>query len=184
MAGSGWGRSEGNRQNLRQLLMNMASKEEIKKAAEIIRSGGLVVFPTETVYGLGANALDSAAIAKIYALKGRPAASPLIVHVSSVAQAREREAVIEELGIVEQRIDATPELGRLLHHAEVSFFGEGVQRAVAALEQIQHLDLHVVGDVFDGIAQIARGRVVAFPKSRRQDEHFFHGVFFYPARWT
>jgi L-threonylcarbamoyladenylate synthase len=73
-------------------MKNMASNEEIQKAAEIVRSGGLVVFPTETVYGLGANALDAAAVAKIYALKGRPATSPLIVHVGSVEQARELAA--------------------------------------------------------------------------------------------
>lgn len=66
----------------------MATLEDIQKAAEIIRSGGLVVFPTETVYGLGANALDPAAVRKIFALKGRPATSPLIVHVGSIAQAR------------------------------------------------------------------------------------------------
>lgn len=67
----------------------MASREEIQKAAEIIRAGGLVVFPTETVYGLGANALDAAAVRKIYALKARPATSPLIVHVADIGQARE-----------------------------------------------------------------------------------------------
>ena len=61
----------------------------IKEAAEIIRGGGLVAFPTETVYGLGANALDSAAVQKIFELKGRPAMSPLIVHVASVEMARE-----------------------------------------------------------------------------------------------
>jgi len=66
----------------------MVSQEDIQKAAQIIRSGGLVIFPTETVYGLGANALDPAAVQKIYALKGRPAQSPLIVHVSSIAQAK------------------------------------------------------------------------------------------------
>jgi L-threonylcarbamoyladenylate synthase len=70
----------------------MLKREEIQKAAEIIRSGGLVVFPTETVYGLGANALDAAAVRKIYALKGRPATSPLIVHVGSIEQAREYAA--------------------------------------------------------------------------------------------
>jgi L-threonylcarbamoyladenylate synthase len=48
----------------------------------------LVAFPTETVYGLGANALDPAAVAKIYAAKGRPPGSPLIVHVDSIAMAR------------------------------------------------------------------------------------------------
>ena len=60
----------------------------IKEAAERIRAGELVAFPTETVYGLGANALDAAAVAKIYELKGRPATSPLIVHVASIEMAR------------------------------------------------------------------------------------------------
>jgi L-threonylcarbamoyladenylate synthase len=54
----------------------------------LIRSGELVAFPTETVYGLGANALDPAAVAKIYAAKGRPPGSPLIVHVDSIEMAR------------------------------------------------------------------------------------------------
>lgn len=60
----------------------------IKEAAERIRAGELVAFPTETVYGLGANALDAAAVAKIYELKGRPATSPLIVHVASIEMAQ------------------------------------------------------------------------------------------------
>jgi L-threonylcarbamoyladenylate synthase len=60
----------------------------IREAAEIIRGGGLVAFPTETVYGLGANALDPAAVQKIFELKGRPETSPLIVHVASVEMAR------------------------------------------------------------------------------------------------
>jgi L-threonylcarbamoyladenylate synthase len=57
-------------------------------AAEVIRAGGLVAFPTETVYGLGANALDPAAVEKIFEAKGRPKTSPLIVHVASVEAAR------------------------------------------------------------------------------------------------
>lgn len=60
----------------------------IDQAAKIIQSGGVVAFPTETVYGLGANALDPAAIRLIYELKGRPASSPLIVHVDSIAMAQ------------------------------------------------------------------------------------------------
>jgi len=60
----------------------------VKHAAELIREGRLVAFPTETVYGLGANALDAAAVARIFAAKGRPRTSPLIVHVDSVAMAR------------------------------------------------------------------------------------------------
>jgi L-threonylcarbamoyladenylate synthase len=61
---------------------------ELQRAAALIRAGELVAFPTETVYGLGANALDPAAVAKIYAAKGRPPGSPLIVHVDSVEMAR------------------------------------------------------------------------------------------------
>jgi len=61
----------------------------ISEAAEIIRTGGLVAFPTETVYGLGANALNPAAVQKIFEMKGRPETSPLIVHVASVEMARE-----------------------------------------------------------------------------------------------
>lgn len=58
----------------------------IARAAEILRSGGLVAFPTETVYGLGANALDPEAVERIYAAKGRPAYNPLIVHIGDARQ--------------------------------------------------------------------------------------------------
>lgn len=57
-------------------------------AAETLRRGGLVAFPTETVYGLGAHALDPAAVARIYAAKGRPGYNPLIVHVADANAAR------------------------------------------------------------------------------------------------
>jgi len=57
--------------------------EIIARAAAILRGGGLVAFPTETVYGLGANALDAAAVERIFEAKGRPADNPLIVHVAS-----------------------------------------------------------------------------------------------------
>jgi L-threonylcarbamoyladenylate synthase len=60
----------------------------IKEAAERIRAGEVVAFPTETVYGLGANALDADAVARNYELKGRPATSPLIVHVASIEMAQ------------------------------------------------------------------------------------------------
>jgi L-threonylcarbamoyladenylate synthase len=63
--------------------------KEVARAAELIRAGELVAFPTETVYGLGANALDPAAIEKIYVAKGRPPSSPLIVHVSDLEMARD-----------------------------------------------------------------------------------------------
>src|SRR5205085_11338863 len=60
--------------------------DRIARAAVVLRRGGLVAFPTETVYGLGANALDAAAVARIFTAKGRPANNPLIVHVAAVAQ--------------------------------------------------------------------------------------------------
>ena len=56
----------------------------IDEAAALIRAGKLVAFPTETVYGLGANALDDAAVGRIFAAKGRPSSDPLIVHLASV----------------------------------------------------------------------------------------------------
>jgi L-threonylcarbamoyladenylate synthase len=59
---------------------------EIERAVEIINNGGVVAFPTETVYGLGANALDSRAVAKIFELKQRPSFDPLIVHVAEPKQ--------------------------------------------------------------------------------------------------
>ena len=59
--------------------------ETIAHAADILRNGGLVAFPTETVYGLGANALDPAAVARIFQAKGRPPQNPLIVHIADAA---------------------------------------------------------------------------------------------------
>jgi len=81
-----------------------ASQTEIEKAVETLREGGLVVFPTETVYGLGANASNPAAVRKIFEVKGRPQNHPVIVHldnqrylhrwVSSVPPVAERLAAI------------------------------------------------------------------------------------------
>ncbi|MDP1898887.1 MAG: L-threonylcarbamoyladenylate synthase [Rubrivivax sp.] len=66
-----------------------ANPASIRAAAALLAQGGLVAFPTETVYGLGARADDDAAVARIFAAKGRPAEHPLIVHVADVAAARE-----------------------------------------------------------------------------------------------
>jgi len=66
---------------------------DIEAAAKILREGGTVAFPTETVYGLGANALDPVAVAKIFAAKGRPSWDPLIVHVGD-REMLERVAVV------------------------------------------------------------------------------------------
>ena len=60
-------------------------KEAIKRAGQILQNGGLVAFPTETVYGLGGNALDPRASMKIYAAKGRPSDNPLIIHIADMS---------------------------------------------------------------------------------------------------
>ena len=62
---------------------------EVRRAAEILRAGGLVAFPTETVYGLGADASNAAAVARLYAAKGRPGNHPVIIHFSSSENAFE-----------------------------------------------------------------------------------------------
>ena len=76
-------------------------RPEIERAVALLRRGELVAFPTETVYGLGADAADPAAVAKIFAAKGRPADHPLIVHLPAAAQlarwAREVPAEAERL---------------------------------------------------------------------------------------
>src|SRR3989442_14371771 len=79
------------------LLISASSPEPeaIRQAAAIIRAGGLVAFPTETVYGLGANGLDEAAVRRIFAAKGRPETKGLILHLSEPAQAREVAEVSE-----------------------------------------------------------------------------------------
>jgi L-threonylcarbamoyladenylate synthase len=65
-----------------------AGAETTRRAVRCLSAGGLVAFPTETVYGLGADATDGAAIARLYAAKGRPAFNPLISHVADIAAAR------------------------------------------------------------------------------------------------
>lgn len=67
---------------------NYIKEEELKEASAVIRSGGLVAFPTETVYGLGGDATNPEASRKIYAAKGRPSDNPLIVHIADFSQLR------------------------------------------------------------------------------------------------
>jgi L-threonylcarbamoyladenylate synthase len=71
------------------LLVRTVITEDPAEAASVVRSGGLSAFPTETVYGLGANIFDEAAVAKIFEAKGRPADNPLIAHVGEIAQIEE-----------------------------------------------------------------------------------------------
>ena len=75
---------------------NTPEADAIRQAAATLMGGGLVAFPTETVYGLGANALDAAAVQRIYVAKGRPASDPLIVHI----------AALDQLGSVAENVPA------------------------------------------------------------------------------
>src|ERR1700737_4217233 len=59
----------------------------IAEAGKVLRAGGLVAFPTETVYGLGANALDAEAVSRVFVAKGRPANNPVIIHIAETKQA-------------------------------------------------------------------------------------------------
>ena len=72
------------------------NSEVIEKAGEILKNGGLVAFPTETVYGLGADALNESAAEKIYAAKGRPSDNPLIVHISDMKDLEEIAEVVSK----------------------------------------------------------------------------------------
>jgi L-threonylcarbamoyladenylate synthase len=67
-------------------IVNNPTQAEVKRAAQALRDGHLVAFPTETVYGLGADATNEKAVSRIYSVKGRPTNHPLIVHISSIAQ--------------------------------------------------------------------------------------------------
>ncbi len=68
-------------------------QKAVRRAAELLRAGEVVALPTETVYGLAANALDESAVAKIFQVKGRPAANPIIIHVASLEMAKQCVAV-------------------------------------------------------------------------------------------
>ena len=81
-----------------------ADDSQLKEAARILRSGGLVAFPTETVYGLGANALNEEAARKIYAAKGRPSDNPLIAHISDFSE-------------LDQLVREIPKAGKILMEA-------------------------------------------------------------------
>lgn len=74
------------------------NKDELEKVSNLIRNGEIIVFPTETVYGIGANALDTEAVRKIFFAKGRPTDNPLIVHVGSKNE-------IEKVAIIQSEIE-------------------------------------------------------------------------------
>jgi L-threonylcarbamoyladenylate synthase len=80
-------------------IISSPTRDEIKKAAKALKDGHLVAFPTETVYGLGADAINEKAVSRIYSAKGRPTDHPLIVHISSINQLEKWAIDIPEYAI-------------------------------------------------------------------------------------
>lgn len=81
---------------IRRIDENFIDESVLSEATDILKRGGMVAFPTETVYGLGADALDEKASAKIYSAKGRPSDNPLIVHIGEVSQL---ESLVKEIPV-------------------------------------------------------------------------------------
>ena len=84
------------------------AKDNIAKAAKILNDGGLVVFPTETVYGLGADATNGTAVASVFSAKGRPSDNPLIIHLSTPSDAVKYAYVGKEYEIIAQKFMPGP----------------------------------------------------------------------------
>ena len=96
-------------------LLNGNNKEAIASASKILQDGGLVAFPTETVYGLGADALNADAVAKIYAAKGRPSDNPLIVHIADTD-------AVEKLADLEAMNRTHPDMVKKAHMLMEAFW--------------------------------------------------------------
>lgn len=86
---------------MKTLILDRKDSTSLSVAGEIIKKGGIVAFPTETVYGLGANAYDEIAVKKIYAAKGRPSDNPLIVHLADV---KDIEKVAREITLNAEKL--------------------------------------------------------------------------------
>ena len=123
---------------------------EVRRAAEILRAGGLVAFPTETVYGLGADASSAAAVARLYATKGRPADHPVIVHFASADKAFSfSREVPEEARVLARRFWPGPLTLILKRGAQAKDFVTGGQDSVG-LRVPSHPVAHALLAAFGG----------------------------------
>ena len=137
-----------------------ANEAAVAEAAEILRAGGLVAFPTETVYGLGADATNPLAVARIYAAKGRPAFNPLIAHVAAPEVAR-REAVLPAAAL---RLAARFWPGPLTLVAPAASDGTVCELARAGLSSVA---LRVPAHPVARALIAALGRPIAAPSANR-----------------
>ena len=126
-------------------------RESIALAGRILREGGIVAIPTETVYGLAGNALDPAATGRIYAAKGRPSDNPLIVHIQGMEEwpPLVKEVPPEAKGLAERfwpgPLTIILEKSALVPETTYSWFASPENRAVF-LERAAALDRHEQGE--------------------------------------
>jgi L-threonylcarbamoyladenylate synthase len=126
---------------------------EIRRAAEILRAGGLVAFPTETVYGLGADASSAAAVARLYAAKGRPAGHPVIVHFADAARAFEwAREVPEAARLLAGRFWPGPLTMVLKRSAKAKDFVTGGQDSVGLRVPSHPVAQQLLREFGDGVA--------------------------------
>ena len=124
--------------------------EDLRHAVEVLRAGGLVAFPTETVYGLGADASNPHAIAKIYAAKGRPRAHPVIVHLASAQMLPQWASEVPEAAeLLAQRFWPGPLTLIVRRAASVNDLVTGGQSTVA-LRVPSHPTAHALLEAFGG----------------------------------
>ncbi len=142
-------------------------------AAEILARGGVVAFPTETVYGLGAIAADDAAVRRVFAIKGRPASHPLIVHVADAdAVARFAAAVPEAARRLADRFWPGPLTLVLRRRADVSMLITGGQDTVAVRVPSHPVALSLIKACGDGLVGPSANRFGCV--SPTTPDHVFH----------
>ncbi len=149
--------------------------EAVRSAASILRDGGLVAFPTETVYGLGAASSNQAAVRKIFAAKGRPSGVPLIVHVTDIELAsRYVQGVPESASVLARRFWPGPLTLVLPRTAGVSLAITGGGETVAVRAPAHDVALALIGELGEGIAAPSANRYNALPSVRAK--HVLDGL--------
>jgi len=141
-------------------ILLAADAAAIRRAAQLLRAGELVAFPTETVYGLGADATSDAAVARIFAAKGRPRFNPLIVHVPGLAQAERLAAFDERACVAARRFWPGPLSLVLLRRPECSL-------SLLASAGLDTIALRVPAHPVAQALLRAAGRPIAAPSANR-----------------
>ena len=123
-------------------LLSVCTTDTLADAARALMSGALVAFPTETVYGLGADATNAEAVARIYSVKGRPADHPLIVHIDSIDRMGDWSSDIPEYAIKLARDYWPGPMTLVLKRSEIAQDFILVARTLSAFESL-HIHSHL-----------------------------------------